>query len=412
MEQERTRLRVLLAHNYYSVTGGAEVFFHEVGRILEEGGHDVAKFCCAEEGCDAPYAEDFPEVAYYAEGGALAKAARVPSVIYNRKARDGFARVIADFKPDIIHCFAIYGRLTPSILDAAREAGVPVVLSCNDYKHICPNYKLFHHGKLCEDCKGGKFYSAIKNRCCHDRLSVSAASALEAYTHDALDIWRKNVDRFLFASRFMAQRTTEFWGADSFKVDFLQNPFDAEEHRLEATVGKSILYFGRLIEEKGVDVLISAARECPGVPVVIVGDGPDRKKIERAVAQLPNVEFVGPAWGEDLKRHLQDARAVVVPSLWHENFPYVIFQAFAAGKPVIGSQRGGIPELVEAGPHGWLFEPTDPRQLAEAMQTVAGLPDDELVTMGFAAQDYVTKTFNDDVIHSELLRIYREVLDT
>ena len=402
-------MRVLLLHNNYTVQGGAEVFFHEIGRLLEKNGHQVAKFSCAEDDIDAPYSPHFPQVPHYADGGVLAKAARVPSVIYNREARDGLAKVIADFKPDIVHGFAIYGRLTPAILDAAKEAGVPAVLSCNDYKHICPNYKLFHHGKVCEDCKGGKFYSAVQNRCCHDSLAVSAVSALEAYTHDKMDIWRKNIDRFLFASQFMARKTHEFWGEGRVTTDILQNPFDAEEHHVPLNAGKSMLYFGRLIEEKGVDVLLAAARLCPGVPVVIVGDGPDRAKVELEAAELENVKFVGPAWGEDLKQYLYNARAVVVPSLWHENFPYVILQAFAAGKPVVGSQRGGIPELIQAGPHGWLFEPTRVAQLAETMHRAARLSDDEVLSMGSHAQKYVSDTFNDDAIYADLSRIYSEV---
>ncbi|MEO0870528.1 MAG: glycosyltransferase, partial [Pseudomonadota bacterium] len=332
------------------------------------------------------------------------------SVIYNAEARDGLARVIADFKPDIVHAFAIYGRLTPSVLEAAKEAGVPAVLSCNDYKHICPSYKLFHHGRVCEDCKGGRFYSAIRNRCAHDSLAVSAVSALEAYAHERRDIWRGNIDRFLFASRFMAAKTDEFWGKGRVQKDILQNPFDAAEHHVSLGAGRSMLYFGRLIEEKGVDALIEAARQRPDVPVVIVGDGPDRGKVEAAASELANVEFVGPAWGEDLKRHLADARAVVVPSLWHENFPYVILQAFAAGKPVIGARRGGIPELVEAGPHGWLFEPTNTAELADALSAAAQLADADIIAMGEAAQTYVANTFNDEAIYKELSRIYKEVL--
>jgi len=404
-------MRILLTHNNYSVQGGAEVFYHEIGRLLEANGHEVARFSCAEDGLDAPYADYFPQVDHYGEGGLISKAARVPSVIYNRKARAAMARLIADFRPDIIHGFAIYGRLTPAILDAARAAKVPVVLSCNDYKHICPNYKLFHHGHLCEDCKGGRFSSALRNRCCHDSTAVSAVSMLEAYVHERLDLWRKNVDCFLFASRFMAAKTEAFWGKGRVKMDFLRNPFDATAHHIPLHAGDYILYFGRLIEEKGVDVLIEAARRAPEVPVVIIGEGPDHEKLVRAAETLKNVRVVGPAWGEDLKTWLHGARAVVVPSLWHENFPYVILQSFAAGKPVLGAERGGIPELVNAGPHGWLFDPLDPDALASHLTRICDIPDSRIMEMGAAAQRYVADEFNDTAIYSELKRIYGGIIN-
>lgn len=403
-------MRILLVHNNYAIQGGAEVFYHEIARLLRENGHEVAMFSCAEEGVTDPQAAYFPKVDHYASGGLLAKAARIPRVIYNRDARDAMARLIADFRPDLVHGFAVYGRLTPAVLQAARDAGVPVVLSCNDYKHICPNYKLFHHGRLCEDCKGGRFHKALVNRCCHDSLAISAVSMLEAQVHERLDIWRKNVTCFLFASRFMAARTEAFWDPGRVAIDFLRNPFDATAHHLPLQAGSYILYFGRLIDEKGVDQLVAAARLAPDVPVVIVGDGPDRAAIERAAADLPQLRVVGPAWGEALKGWLQGARAVVVPSLWHENFPYVILQAFAAGKPVIGAARGGIPELVEAGPHGWLVDPLDQQALAARMRDVVQMPDAALLEMGRAAQSYVTKEFSDETIYAEVLRIYGGVL--
>lgn len=399
-------MRILLVHNNYAIQGGAEVFYHEIARLLLENGHKVAMFSCAEDGLTAPQAAYFPEVEHYTRGGLFAKAARIPRIIYNHRARDAMARLIDDFRPDLVHGFAVYGRLTPAVLQASRNAGVPVVLSCNDYKHICPNYKLFHHGRLCEDCKGGRFHMALVNRCCHDSLAISAVSMLEAQVHERLDIWRKNVNCFLFASRFMAAKTEDFWGRGRVAIDFLRNPFDAAAHKVPLQAGSYILYFGRLIDEKGLDQLLGAARLAPDIPVVIVGDGPDRTMIERAAAELPSVRVPGPAWGEALKVWLQGARAVVVPSIWHENFPYVVLQAFAAGKPVLGAARGGIPELVEAGTHGWLFDPLDIPALATRMRDVMQMPDAELLDMGRATQSYVEGEFNDRKIYSELLRIY------
>lgn len=403
-------MKVLLAHNDYSVRGGAEVFVHEVRRILREAGHEVELFTCFEENLESSYSAKFPVVEHYSSGGLINKVARVPQVIYNRHARASMAEILEDFRPDIVHAFAIYGRLTPSILEAANAAKVPTVLSCNDYKHICPNYKLFHHGRLCEDCKGGRFISALKNRCCHDSLAISAVGSLEGYTHELMNVWRGNVDRFLFASQFMLGKTREFWADADFSTDILRNPFDAEKYHVPLNCGGNILYFGRLIEEKGVNLLLEAAIAAPDVPVVIVGDGPDRDQVAAAAGELENVRFVGPAWGDDLKTHLHEARAVVVPSLWHENFPYVILQAFAAGKPVIGSRRGGIPELIEAGDHGWLFDPTEVAELAAIMQRAARLSEAVILSMGAQAQNYVSVNFNDDAIYSELSRIYSEVL--
>lgn len=404
-------MRILLAHNNFTSRGGAEVFFHEVGRVLAEQGHEVAYLCAHDANADSAWKDYFPLVASYAQGGWFGKAVHFPKLIYNSAAKQAMAKLISDFKPDIVHAFAIYVQLTPSILEAAREAGIPVVMSCNDYKHICPNYKLYHHGNVCEECKGGDFYRATVNRCCHDSLAFSVASSVEAYIHNYLNIYRKNVHTFLFASEFMAHKTEEFWGKGNFRWDMLRNPYEANAHIAPAALGEYALYFGRIIDEKGVDVLLEAASLSTDVPLVVVGDGPDLARLQQLAEelQLNNVRFVGAKWGEELNQILRDCRFVVVPSLWHENFPYVILQSFAMGKPVIGSNRGGINELVAHGERGVVYEATDAVALAGAMLRL--MQDDSLAAdMSVAAKAYADDEFNDERFYANLMRIYNGVL--
>lgn len=404
-------MRIILAHNNYAVQGGAEVFYHEVGRVLSEQGHEVAYFSAMDDVADTPWKDYFPPVASYNQGGLLSKAISFPRMVYNHQAKQEMARLIIDFKPDIIHAFAIYVQLTPAILDAAREASIPVVMSCNDYKHICPNYKLYHHGKICEECKGGKFYRAIVNRCCHDSLVYSVASSVESYAHNWMNIYRKNVHTFLFASEFMAHKTEEFWGKGTFRWDMLRNPYEARKHTAPKELGEYALYFGRIIDEKGVSVLLDAAVLARDVPLMVVGDGPDLNKLKRHAAALGlfYVQFVGAKWGDELDGILRGCRFVVVPSLWHENFPYVILQSFAMGKPVVGSNRGGIPELVAHGERGLVYEATDAAELANAMRLLV-TENDRTKQMGEAAKQYVDTEFNDEHFYINLMQIYNGVL--
>jgi len=405
-------MRILLANNNYIISGGAEVFYHEVGRILEKCGNAVAFFSAKDVSTnDIEWGTYFPRVADYSSGSIISRTVAFPSMIFNRQAKERMALMIRDFKPDIIHCFAIYVKLTASILAAAREAEVPVVMSCNDYKHICPNYKLYHHGHVCEACKGGRYYQAVINRCCHGSLIYSMASSVEAYTHDMLDIYRKNVNTFLFASKFMAHKTEEFWAPDSFRWRMLINPFNALKFEYSQTSEDYILYFGRLIDEKGVNVLLDAIALLPDIKLIVVGDGPDYALLERQAMALGlnRVSFVGPKWGAELDDILRRCLFVVVPSLWHENFPYVILQSFAFGKPVVGSKRGGIPELVSHGERGLVYEATDPIELAKC---ILQLWDNKLATieMGHAAKSYVDETFNEEAFYRTLMDIYSEAL--
>ena len=199
-------------------------------------------------------------------------------------------------------------------------------MSCNDYKHICPNYKLFYHNNLCEKCRGKKFYQAVLNKCCHDSITYSVASALEYYYHEKMNLLRKNVDLFLFASDFMAKKTEDFWGKNTFKWRKLINPIKIETIKTKNESDDYILFFGRLVEEKGLKDLLLAMDNLPKIKLVVVGDGPERKE------STNNVQFVGEKWGEEMNeiidfwQHIEDYGHIfhLEPKLLDEPFKKII----------------------------------------------------------------------------------------
>ncbi len=404
-------MRVLLAHRFFRTFGGAETLVFETGRLLEEAGHQVA-FLSTEhpDNWESQFSEYFIRSYDYAGGGPYQRARALGTAMYSLSARRSTSRLIKDFRPDVAHVHGIISQMSTSVIDACAKARVPVVMQVNDYKHICPNYKLYHHGRLCEECKGGRFYNALLNRCCHDSLAYSGASMLEAYAEAVRGSLRKRVDLFLFPSRFMADKTAEFWGAGTFRSRTLRNPFTPPP---VANVGDGeyVLYFGRLSDEKGVEQLLRAAALLPEIPVRIVGNGPQESALraEAADAGLRNVEFLGPVWGEDMDGVLQRARLVVVPSMWHENFPYVILQAFAAGKLVVGSNRGGIPEMLDDGARGLLYPADEPAMLAAAIRLAWADPT-LCERVGTAAREWVVAEFGAANFVRSAIEAYEEAL--
>lgn len=402
-------MRVALAHKLFRLTGGAEVFFHETDRLLREAGHDTLMIATGDSEADDEQANVLRLTApEYDAKNVMTKVRSLPAAIYDRDKKRKVKAALREFRPDLLHVFAINVHLSPSIVTAANELGIPVVGTFNDYKHICPNYKLYHHNKVCYDCKGQQFWRAIKNKCCKDNVALSIASALEAYIHGFLDVYGK-FDHFTFSSDFMARKTLEFWPERNVSWSKFHNPFNSRVIHASDVYDAYGLYFGRIIDEKGVDRIIEAAAIARDVPLKIIGDGPDLQKIKaRAAAlNLENVEFLGSRWGNSLNEVLKRARFVVVPSIWHENFPYVINQAFAYGRPVIGARRGGITELVEHGVRGLVFEPDQVSELASAMQTFysdAGLARQ----MGNEAKAWSDHMFCDEIAYSQLIHAYEE----
>lgn len=406
-------MKVLLVHKFFHITGGAEVFFFETSRILEEHGHEVAHFSTlASKNRPSQFSPYFVNPPDFKKGNLFKRISAIGNIIYSRSTKMNFERLLIDFKPDIVHVFAMFTHLSPSLLDACRKRSIPVVMSCNDYKHICPNYKMYHHGRLCEECKDGKYYYSILNKCCQNSMAYSVASCLESTAHHYMNILKKNVHMFLFASEFMAKKTEEFWGKGSFHWEKLLNPFDSTKYIASHEYSDYFLFFGRVIEEKGVDVLLSAMKQVPDTRLILVGDGPQLVQIKELAhnLRLRNVEFVGPKWGDELDNLLKFARFIVVPSIWHENFPYVIVQSFALGKAVIGTDRGGIPELIKDGENGYIYPADDPLALAERINLLWQNPL-MAVAMGQKAKLLADRIFNDEVFYETLMSIYLRVVN-
>lgn len=403
-------MRILLAHKFWKLTGGADVFFRETERVLREAGHETLLVATGSPDENDPENLVLFDAPAYDTGSSLNKLLNLPEAIYSRKKRVGLQELIRQFKPDVVHIFAVNVHLSLSIIDAAEAENVPVVATFNDYKHICPNYKLFAQGEICFACKGGKFYNCAIKSCAKDSRALSIASTVEAYVHQTMGLYKK-IKHFTFSSDFLAETTLDFWSDRDISWSKLLNPFDSAKYVAQDTYEPFGLYFGRIIDEKGVDRIIDAAGDIDGFPIKIIGNGPDEELL-RNVAEtrgLTNIEFLGPMWGSDLDAILSKASFVIVPSIWHENFPYVINQAFAFGRPVIGSMRGGITELVDDGTRGLTFDPDQPKSLANAIKKLISDPN-ALRAMGANAKTYSDNLFNDETSLKNLLTAYEKAL--
>ena len=153
------------------------------------------------------------------------------------------------------------------------------------------------------------------------------------------------------------------------------------------------LYFGRLAEEKGLRTLMAAAIDS-GVALRLVGSGPMEAELRTLAANAPHIEFLGYQDGESLWSQVRGARAVVLPSECYENAPMCVLEAYANGKPIIGSAIGGIPELIKSGETGWHFEPGSITQLTDRLSAVAAMADHPLKQIGQKAREFVSKNFN------------------
>lgn len=403
-------MRVLAINKYFWLKGGSEAVFFGEKEILESHGHIVVPFSMhGEKNITSQYSRYFVKEIAYDKGSIIAKLSAAQKIIYSFEAKKQVAQLLSKENIDIAHFHIFQHQISPSVFGPLRKKNIPCILTLHDLKPICPNYKMYVNNHVCEDCKGQRFYNCFKNRCTKGSALGSMINTIEMYFHYAMGYY-KNVDRYIAVSKFYRNKMIEFGFAED-KISYLPNYIDAGNYDPTVTEKGYVLYFGRLSEEKGVSVLLDAARITPEIPFYIVGTGPLKAELKKMAQDkgLDNVHFCGFKTGKELRHLLSEATCVVVPSEWYENCPMTVLEAFAAGKPVIGSDIGGIPELIKKDVDGFTFQPGNAQELAGKIQWIWENRS-KAREMGMEGRKKVKEHFNAEAHYDGLISIYNSVL--
>lgn len=399
--------KLLSLNSYNYRRGGSDVVFLEHSELFRRLGWETAMMSMQHPKNDpSPWSRFFVnEIESGHEYGFLDKLAMAGKVIYSVEAKRKVAALLAEFPADVAHAHCIYHHLSPSVLVELKRRGIPAVLTAHDLKLACPAYKMLNRSGVCEKCRSGNLLHLVMNRCVRDSLAVSGLVMVESAVQRTLGLYKNNLDRVVTPSLFYRDKLVE-WGWPAGQLAYIPNYVDAKRHSPRYIPGEYFLYFGRLAPEKGVGTLIRAAVKA-GVPLRIAGTGPESKTLrELAVKEGGDVEFLGFVSGESLWSWVREARAVVLPAEWYENAPMSVLEAYACGKPVIGSRIGGIPEMVHEAETGLLFESGDAEDLSVQLRRIADMPDGAVREMGEAARAFVSMTFTEGRYMEEMLSLY------
>ena len=381
---------------------------------MRSQGHEVALFSMSDPRGEAtPYDHNFvPNVDFKAQSGLWRKARQAGHAVYSLEARRRMRAMIREFRPDVAHVRNIYHHLSPSILWELKAHNIPVVYHLNDFKLLCPSYNLLSRGEVCEACKGGRFWHALRPRC-YPGLGARAALMTEAYVHRWLGTYRKCVDLFLAPSQFVRDKFMEHgWDGDKFEV----LPHFQQVHRvreLNVSNDRSVLYIGRLSAEKGVDDLIRAMEKVPQIRLVIAGDGPQRAELQELAASLKvtNVEFAGQVGAGQRDAKIAQSTFTVLPSHAYETLGKTILESYAEGRAVVASDLGSRRESVRDGETGILYRTGDVDELATAIRALGARP--ELAEqMGRAGWELVRHRHSPEGHYAKLLSLYEDVVAT
>jgi glycosyltransferase involved in cell wall biosynthesis len=391
-------MKIIIVHNTYREAGGEEVVFESEKRLLQRNGHIVI-----------PYVRSNLELqdTYF-----LDRIATATEMIWSSKSRHRFAAILDAECPDIVHVHNTFMAISPSIYSACSARNIPVVQTLHNFRLLCPAGNFFRDGIICNECVDQSLLQSVRHGCYRNSRGATAGVALMLAVHRALDTWRGSVTRFIVLTEFAKRK---FLDAGFPSHRFVVKPNFADHDPGERVgAGKCALFVGRLVENKGLQVLLNAWKELhEQYPLHIVGDGPDRSTLEAEASewQLSGITFRGRLPHEEVIEAVKGARFVIVPSTLYEGLPMCIVESFACGTPVLCSRLGGLAEIVQHHLTGLHFHPGDSLDLAATVEWAWNHPM-ELSQMGCAARAKYETDYTAEKNYSLLMEIYEQALAT
>lgn len=403
-------MRILLVNKYWRRVGGVEEYCFLLKNVLEQLGHEVIPFAQMEDDTlDVPSKHYFvPEVDPTAPGlrNRLRSSRRA---IFGDETVRAIRRLLATEKIDAAHVVHAYHQLGPMFMRELGRRKIPTLLSVHDYKLSCPSYRLLNDRTqqictICLDEPRRRITAPAETRCWRGSRAGGLVLGAEAAAVNVVKPYQVAA-RVLVSNELMRQSALA-GGIDADRIKIVPNFWPIPDTDPKRSASPHVLFVGRLVVEKGVDVLIRAAAQS-GIPVRIVGTGPLEGELRKLSQSLSApVEFIGQVWGNGVETEMLAAAALVVPSIWHEVSPLVIYQAMTLGVPVIGSRVGGIPDLLGED-RGVMVAPGDVEALAAELSRT-DREREEFDVMAYQAKDYSRRELSRAKFVDRISEAYRE----
>ncbi|MGN0836690.1 MAG: glycosyltransferase family 4 protein [Akkermansia sp.] len=354
---------VLLVHNFFCVPGGEDTVFAQERRLLEEAGYRVL--------CYTRHNDEIAAAPWW-------RKLLLPAVsVFNPRTYGELRRLILREGVQLVHVHNTLALISPAVYAAAASCGVPVVQTVHNYRLLCPAGTCYRAGGQCTDCLDRGLGCALRRRCYRGSLLQTAVCVGTLLLHRALGSYRPLHyicmtpfvrDRLLSLNRGRRRRLIEPGRV------FIRPHFTPSVTHPRGAA-RYFLYVGRLDRVKGVTLLVEAFRALPEFRLVLAGAGAEEKALRAATADCPNITLRGHCSREEVQELLSGAKAVIVPSQWVEPFGLAVIEAYAAGVPVLVSDIGWLPRMVQEGETGLVFSPHDsPQALIDAVRRFETIP--------------------------------------
>jgi len=348
-----------MLHGHYSIIGGAEISINYQMAKLRERGHEILLFCFGDNNIDdknlivikEPKSRFFRYIYQF---------------LINPKGYARLKRTIKSFNPDIIHLHNIDKHILTFLLPIKNYKTIRTI---HDFGIVCPSFWGVHKDDQ-EVCDQGIGIKCLMHKCINP-LVYPFYYYLFRIKHYFQE---KRVDSFIVPSELLK----EYMKQQGFRSISVFPNFTIPRGDIHGnSFKKNILFTGKLEANKGCESLIRAfsivIENIPDAALTLVGCGADESKLKKLSERLEidkKIKFAGSVPNNEMEKYYMNSAVVVVPSICMDNSPMVIYEALSFGKPVIATNRGGIPELIKAGYNGYLVDANHPKEMADAIVNI------------------------------------------
>lgn len=382
-------MRIVLAHNFYKVSGGEDTVFANEASMLQANGHEVILFSKDNECINSFWVKFFT----------------LFSSIFSVTVYREFSNFLDKHQPDVVHVHNYFPLISPSIFYCCYFKNVPVVHTLHNFRAICPTAILAFEGRIDERSVRGSAFWTVINRVYKNSYFGSFSLYAMVTFHKKFQTWQRCVTRFICLTEFSKRKYIEAgWPYDKLSV---KPNFVNYSGMLKSSFKKGAIYVGRLSEEKGIQILLDAWGNI-SYPLTIVGDGPLKDAILRQ--NNPNVHYVGFKNPSEVIQLLESAAFIVMPSTWYEGLPMVLIEAFSVGTPAIVSNIGGMKEVVQDQYSGLHFNVAESEDLLRKVNKLISDPQLLLNLSDGAKQSYFNN-YDEKSNYRTLMNIYQSAIN-
>lgn len=427
-------MKIVLVNYRFFVSGGPERYYFNIKEVLEKNGNEVIPFSIKNSRnlpagkYEKYFLDAVDDEVYFSHSNKHNIRVLLKSfsrMFYSFEAKRKMGRLLDETKPDLVYIMQFHNKISPSIIDAAKNRNIPVVHRISDFQYMCPN-ALFYNEKygVCEDCLKGKKWNCVKHKCVLNSAIYSFIKMSAKWLHDIMGI-ASRVDSFVVPSTFTITKMLEY-GITSDRLAHIPTFFNFHNSQMQIEYQPFALYVGRIEKQKGIFTLVKAF-ENTHFELKIIGFSNDgyEEKIKQYLGKPSqvlegdygymnygkngNIQFLGRKNFDEIIPYLKTCLFTVVPSEWYDNFPNVILESFAYKKAVVATNIGSLPELVRDGETGLLFNYADPADLSDKITKLMNHPENARI-MGSIAFDEISKYYSPETHYNALMHLFECLL--